>query len=59
MNNSCPIVHIGIVSIVSHLPTPMEGAIAGDMKNIVATAPTEAIAAIALGGKGAIVVEGA
>ena len=37
----------------------MEGAIAGDMKNIVATAPTEAIAAIALGGKGAIVVEGA
>ena len=58
MNNSCPIVHIGIVRI-SHLPTPMEGAIAGDMKNIVATAPTEAIAAIAAGGMGDIVVVGA
>ena len=37
----------------------MEGAIAGDMKNMVATAPTEATAAIAPGGKGDIVVVGA
>ena len=44
---------------VSYLPTPMEGAIAGDMKNMVATAPTEATAAIAPGGKGDIVVVGA
>ena len=51
-------VHIGIVR-TSHLPTPMEGAIAGDMKNIVATAPTEAIAARAAGGMGDIVVVGA
>ena len=37
----------------------MEGAIAGDMKNMVATAPTEATAAIAPGGKGDIGVVGA